>query len=531
MLLILLLHWFLLRWLPSYAGPDDPPAHARARGAAMLASLTVATVPFLIVWARAATTDMILTLFISITLLAMLHADLVAAAGAERKTVNKWYLLAACTAALGFLTKGPVGVIIPGLVWLCYHSVQRSLLRELRRVPWLPVLAIFVLISAPWYVATYIVDGPAFLKHFFFRENLARFTSVMERHGTDTQLKGLAMCGQYALGLLMYWPIALALLFPISPFVLHEAFAPFAGNSSLRKKETLTRIRRFAWCWVLAVIVLFSLSRTQLPSYIQSIIAGAGLLFAVHILGRGIPRPAAVFVPGQQETKPDRAVDWGTLCELVLLVAIVTALVYFLSLSLLHSNFRMVQWVPPAPIPHGQAVTAATVLGISGGLFVLGAGIAWALKRPMAFIGWVWLSWTVVIAVLALGVGELAVQSNYALMVQAGESIRALPKEIPVLAYFPSAPETLVYYARRPIVLCSLEHKEYISRLTILLHDNNRVFVVTDADGLALAKNLYTVSLLRQFGTSIFILYATDQQKGEEIGIHERTLNDMHSHI
>ncbi len=413
-----MIHWFLLRWLPSRTRPDDREGQAAARGAALLGALSVATVPLVLIEARAATTDMTLTLFISAAVLAMAHADLLRATSTgDRKRVHRCYLLAAVASALAFLTKGPVGAVIPALIWLSYHALQRDLLPEIRRVPWAKMLGLFVLIAAPWYVATYLVDGPAFLKHFFMTENIGRFTTVMEGHGASNGQWGRLQ------GLIVYWPIALLVLFPYSPFILHEALVPFAGNRTLCDNEVLVRLRRFAWCWLVAVIVLFSLSRTQLPSYIQSMLGAAGILFAVHVLGRLSPDTIAV----QRPAAPAGIPRWWMAGEAALLTVIAAAIVYYLDLGLLKNGITLVQWVPPAPFPHGQALLLAALLGICGGFFVLGT-CYWGVRRRSApFIAWVMATWTLMLIVLALGVGPLAVCSNYRLMAMAGTSVRALP--------------------------------------------------------------------------------------------------------
>ena len=213
-LLVLLVHGFLLRWLPVRARPADAEGQAAARGAAWLGALALATVPSLLLWARAATTDMTLTLFITASVLALGRADLThAVPGSDLRAGRWWYLLAAAAAALACLTKGPMGAVIPALIWFCYHLLQRDLRTECRRVPWLPVLGLFLLIAVPWYLATYLFAGPAFVKHFFLTENLGRYSQMMEGHGTHNRW----------LGLFIFWPIALGMLFPFSPFLLHES--------------------------------------------------------------------------------------------------------------------------------------------------------------------------------------------------------------------------------------------------------------------------------------------------------------------
>lgn len=299
--LVLLLHGFLLYWLPRRA--ETEAGAQRGRGAALLGAGALAMVPLVTIWARGATTDMTLTFFITCGLLAFLQADLLAASTPEameaRRVTRKWYLLAALCIALAFLTKGPMG-LIPGFVWIIYHLIQRDLGAEARRVPWLPVVLILLLVAVPWYFATYLVDGPGFLTHFFMEENIGRFAVTQEGHGVGNRIAGL----------FTYLPVALVFLFPISPTVIRDIFLPLSGNAHLRADAVITRLRRFCWTWFIATVAVFALSKTQLPSYIQSVAAAIAILFVLHLLGR-FAEPAAA---------PSRAERWGSALELALLL-------------------------------------------------------------------------------------------------------------------------------------------------------------------------------------------------------------------
>ena len=274
-LLICIVHAFLWRWLPK-ALAGLPRADEIAATGAFLGAIALATMPMITIWTRGATTDITLTFFISCALLALLHLELLRAEGETK--LKRWYLLAATAMGLAFLTKGPMGVVLPVLGWLLFQLKTKQLAAEMRRVPWLYAIIIFIVIALPWYLATYLVDGPGFLEHFFGYENVARFShgSAMEGHGT----------GNRFLGFFIYLPIALLLLFPYSPFLLHELVRPFAGTQEMARSPFALVLRRYGWCWLWATIGFFSISKTQLPSYIQSIAPAAAILFALHFVSR-----------------------------------------------------------------------------------------------------------------------------------------------------------------------------------------------------------------------------------------------------
>ena len=111
--LVLLVHWFLLRWLPLLGGDEK-----QRRGIAFLGSCALMTMPLLSIWTRVATTDVVLTLFTTGSLLALMHAQLLPVE--QARGARRAYIIASGCAALAFLTKGPVGVAIPVGAWLAF---------------------------------------------------------------------------------------------------------------------------------------------------------------------------------------------------------------------------------------------------------------------------------------------------------------------------------------------------------------------------------------------------------------------------
>lgn len=75
---------------------------------------------------------------------------------------------------LGFLAKGPVGVVLPALsifVWLFWKNQWRACWQ---RLPWFSGLLLMFLIALPWYIlAEY--KTPGFLRYFLIGENIQRF--------------------------------------------------------------------------------------------------------------------------------------------------------------------------------------------------------------------------------------------------------------------------------------------------------------------------------------------------------------------
>jgi len=72
------------------------------------------------------------------------------------------YVLASLFLGLGVLTRGPGTVVLPVATMLVFLAYRRSLGR-LREFPWLPAAAVFLAVTAPWYVLEAARYGGAFL--------------------------------------------------------------------------------------------------------------------------------------------------------------------------------------------------------------------------------------------------------------------------------------------------------------------------------------------------------------------------------
>ena len=114
------------------------------------------------------TLDMGLTFFLTLALAGMLLA---LDPRADARTNRRWMHVAAAGCALAVLSKGLIGIVLPGAVIVLYMLVKRdfTLWRKLHLVSG---GLLFLLISAPWFVAVSIAN-PEFPQFFFIHEHLA----------------------------------------------------------------------------------------------------------------------------------------------------------------------------------------------------------------------------------------------------------------------------------------------------------------------------------------------------------------------
>jgi len=125
------------------------------------------------------TLDAGLTLWMSVGFGALLMAQRSAATGREQRT---WMLIAWSALALAVLSKGLIGVVLPGASLFVYSLLTRDW-AVWRRLHLVAGLLLFALIAAPWFIAASLAN-PEFFHFFFIHEHFERFlTNEHHREG------------------------------------------------------------------------------------------------------------------------------------------------------------------------------------------------------------------------------------------------------------------------------------------------------------------------------------------------------------
>lgn len=191
----------------------------------------------------------------------------------ERRSLCLW--AAALSMGLAFLTKGPVGVVLPGLSFTTYLSVtgQWRTIRFFAHV--VPCLAILTLASSPWFIAAFRENGPGALAYFFLRENVQRFAGDTYDTHKPVYFTILSLFSG-----LLPWSIFL-------PAALGKSIAVFraAGGSLGFRAEPESRKHLFLWLWIATVTVFFSLSRGKIDYYVLPVYPAASILIACWLTG------------------------------------------------------------------------------------------------------------------------------------------------------------------------------------------------------------------------------------------------------
>jgi 4-amino-4-deoxy-L-arabinose transferase-like glycosyltransferase len=180
---------------------------------------------------------------------------------------GRWVLLSALGVGLGFLMKGPLGLILPALVVIPVLLVERRSL-NLRGRDALLGFTVFVLVALPWYVAMWHVHGTPYLESFFLGDNLERFAT--ERFNDPRPWW-------------FYLPVAAGGLLPWTPLLLLWV-GPTLGV--LTRRRDVGAIETRLLFWVLLPLAFFTLSVGKQPRYILPILPPLAILLAGTITER-----------------------------------------------------------------------------------------------------------------------------------------------------------------------------------------------------------------------------------------------------
>ena len=246
---------------------------------------------------------------------------------------RRWMLAAWAALALAVLSKGLIGLVLPGAALVLYIVIERDW-RLAGRLHLVPGLSLFFLITVPWFVAVSLAN-PEFARFFFIHEHFERFL---------TKAHGRYQAPYY------FIPVLLAGMLPWT-VTLVDALA----RAWKREPEKNFQVQRFLLLWAALVFVFFSASSSKLVSYILPMFPALALLTGVRLTRLGA-----------------RALAWQTLPAALAGIAL---------LALLPDIERYASREVPAELFRDYAawLIAAGVLEIAGA-----ATCAWLASRDRA---------------------------------------------------------------------------------------------------------------------------------------------------
>ena len=200
-----------------------------------------------------------LAAFLTLALLGFLLAQ---RPGATQKQNRNWMLVVWAALALAVLSKGLIGVVLPGAVLTLYLLIERDW-PMLARLHFGKGLALFLLIAAPWFIAVSLTNDE-FARFFFIHEHFERFlTKVHRREG----------------GWYYFIPILLFGSMPWLPFIVARLRDGWRRNGASGILQPL----RLLLLWTGFIFLFFSVSSSKLPSYILPVFPALALFAAVEM--------------------------------------------------------------------------------------------------------------------------------------------------------------------------------------------------------------------------------------------------------
>lgn len=200
----------------------------------------------IILLARSSVTDMLLTFTLTVALMSFLRKE---------------YVWAYIFCGLALLTKGPVGFGFPALIVGIWMILTKQFnLKNVMSLKWYWGIPLACLVGLPWYLAMAHIHGDAFIDTFLGYHNVTRFVSP-EHAGKNH-----------------YWLYIVVLL---------AGFYPWSGSlpGILRRTKNWMkdRVLSYFFVWMAFIFIFFSLSSTQLISYILPMFPPLSLLAGKYI--------------------------------------------------------------------------------------------------------------------------------------------------------------------------------------------------------------------------------------------------------
>jgi 4-amino-4-deoxy-L-arabinose transferase-like glycosyltransferase len=220
---------------------------------ALMAAAISGTTARIFILERRLPIDILLLFFLTGTLFFLIRS-------LQKRSTGSW-MMAYVFISLGFLTKGPIAIIIPVVtLWIWMLWCRKTKFLEIH-----PILGliVFACIALPWYLLIYKAHGWKYIAPFFLSDNLGRFAS--ETLGPSR-------------GLFYYISIYASDFFPWSLLGLAALIWLWRNRRIEHPLKSLSFGLPLIWCGL--TFLLFSLSKNKQEYYIAPIYPVAAVFIA-----------------------------------------------------------------------------------------------------------------------------------------------------------------------------------------------------------------------------------------------------------
>ena len=444
----------LLAW---FAG-----ARLFGREAGIYAALLLGSSMLYAMMAHINTLDMGVTFFITLGIFSLLLAQ------KEERVAQRrnWMLLAWAGLALAVLSKGLMGLILPGTALFLYSVFNRDI-TVWKRMHWFSGLLLFFVVVAPWFILV-IKANPEFFDRFFIYEHYTRFT---------TKVHGRYQPWYY------FVPVLLLGMLPWTLLMFDTLLRTW--RSSVQKAKEFSP-ERFLLVWAVFIYMFFTVSGSKLPSYLLPMFPALALLMGKQLAGMSARRLFWLTVP------------------VLAVVSILLGIVPFATKE-----------AADTPLQTRMYGEYSVWLMVGAAIWLLGTGAAlWLLRREHKMVAVIILAFSSLIAsqLATSGYNTIARErSSYIL----ADTIKPLIKpDVPFYSVF-CYEQTLPFYLKRTFTLVDFqdemdfgikqEPERWISSVDLLV---KRWGAQSEAYAIVPAQLFY---LLQQQGMAMKEIYRDEQ--------------------
>lgn len=218
------------------------------------------TMPYFYGGAQYANLDMLVAGLITLTVLAGAEAVLRSESGQAWRVMS---IIAGVCAALAILSKGLIGVVLPGGV-LFFWLILTGRWRKLGVLLWPPAVLAFLLVAVPWFWAMQTIY-PEFFNYYFIHQQFDRFVS-----GSFNNPQPILFYVPIVFGFTLPWSVALLGMF----------------NTSFWKSES-GPLAVLMIIWFAVIAIFFSIPASKLIGYALPTLPPLAVLIA-EVLVRGM---------------------------------------------------------------------------------------------------------------------------------------------------------------------------------------------------------------------------------------------------
>ena len=222
---------------------------------ALIAALILATTFQYLQSATGARVDMTLTFFMEVAFFEFILM-------AEGLTRRRMLLYVAI--ALAVLTKGPIGLILPGAVALIWIASEKRW-NFLPRMNLIRGAIVVLVLAGGWYFAAYFEGGAGFFRKQILTENVFRFAGGSDFHEGHIH---------------PFYYMEMALLAGFMPWTI---LLPIVGVQAGRQPHTIDPRFRYIMIWFITVLVFYNFPQSKRGVYLLCLYPALATIVAIYV--------------------------------------------------------------------------------------------------------------------------------------------------------------------------------------------------------------------------------------------------------